>query len=315
MFKNARIKLTAWYVVIIMVISLTFSAMINGMISREIHERFIVIERRLRIQDVHEFIEDQKNIQSKVFFSLFYINSTILVFSSIAGYFLAGKTLRPIEEALEDQKRFVADASHELKTPISTLQTSIEVTLRDKKLNLKEAKKSLSQNLIDIKRLNKLTHYLLNISKVDNSQNISEVINSEELILSVVKKFSIKRKIITKLKKVEIKGNYEELSQLIAIFVDNAIKYSDSDIYIHSIVKNNRLEISIKDNGIGISSEDLPQIFDRFYRVDRSRSKSIEGFGLGLSLAKSLAQRNNVQILVESKINKGSIFKLLLKLS
>jgi signal transduction histidine kinase len=124
-----------------MTISLSF-LFYHRMVSFEIQMRVVGIERRLDLGRMgflpppgqsHYFYEDIREAKSRVLLVLVYTNIVILIFSSLSGYFLAGITLRPIENALEEQKRFIADASHELKTPLTALQTSIEVAVRDKK--------------------------------------------------------------------------------------------------------------------------------------------------------------------------------------
>ena len=176
MFKKARIKLTARYLLIIMTISISFSAFIYRTVTMEFQRRLGNIEKRLELQEIgirppvgqpSYFLQDLKESRKNVFIILFYTNGVILIFSALAGYFLAGKTLLPIEVSLEEQKRFVADASHELKTPLTALQTTIEVSLRDKKLNLKSAKKLIKSNLEETMRLSKLANDLLSLTRYE----------------------------------------------------------------------------------------------------------------------------------------------------
>jgi len=135
MFRSARFKLTAWYLLIIMLISALFSLVIYRGVTLELEMRFSLIEQRFEMQNFRMnhpplsspplFEEDLATAKRRVLMMLLYINGVILVFSGGAGYFLAGRTLGPIENALEEQKRFVADASHELRTPLTALKTSI----------------------------------------------------------------------------------------------------------------------------------------------------------------------------------------------
>lgn len=160
MFTKARIKLTAQYVTIIMLVSFSFSTFLYRSISSDFQRRLNVIEQRLneetprgwRMQKpVHDyFLQDLHDARTGLVLMLIYANGMIFLLSSAAGYYLAGQTLTPIERAMNKQKRFIADAGHELKTPLTALQTSIEVALRDKKLNLKDAKKVLKEGLDDV---------------------------------------------------------------------------------------------------------------------------------------------------------------------
>ncbi|HEY4687029.1 MAG TPA: histidine kinase dimerization/phospho-acceptor domain-containing protein, partial [Candidatus Subteraquimicrobiales bacterium] len=148
MFRSARLKLTAWYLLIIMLISGFFSLIIYNRVVSQLEIGFNQIELRIRhmmpgVNPVAELLlaEQLKTAKSRVLFVLFSANGIILILSATAGYFLAGRTLKPIEETLKEQKRFVADASHELRTPLTARKTTLEVALRDKNLSVKEARK------------------------------------------------------------------------------------------------------------------------------------------------------------------------------
>lgn len=328
MFKRARLELTAWYVLIIMLISFTFSAFIYNEVSREFKNRLLTIEQRLSVEaprnfwvqgPVHEYFKNDLEIaRNRIFLILIYANGFILVLSSMLGHYLAGKALEPIEEALEEQKRFVADASHELKTPITALSTSIEVSLRDKKLDLKEAKKTLKESLDDIDSLKILTNELLALARINENNLNLERIDTRKLISNVLKIFEKQAKtknikILKKLIHVYIKADSEKMEKLISILLDNAIKYTakEGKITVSSEVsKNVRVFIlKVKDTGIGIAEKHLEKIFDRFYRVETSRSKiKTEGFGLGLSLAKGIVDKHKGKIEVISRVGKGSTF-------
>jgi len=192
MFTKARIKLTSQYVAIIMLVSFSFSVFLYKSISSDFQRRLNVIENRLnqkaprgwRIQGpVHEyFLQDLHDARTGLLLMLVYANGMILLLSFAAGYYLAGKTLTPIEKAMNKQKRFIADAGHELKTPLTALHTSIEVALRDKNLNLKEARKVLKSGLDDVEGLNKLANDLirLNLYQVGNGVS-SERVNTKNV--------------------------------------------------------------------------------------------------------------------------------------
>jgi two-component system sensor histidine kinase CiaH len=326
MFKKARLKLTTWYLLIIMTISLSFSGVIFRSVTREFQRRLNLIERRLDLRgrgfnppvgQTRFFIQDIKESRQKVLFILLYTNGVIFAFSALAGYFLAGKTLSPIEEVVEEQKRFVADASHELKTPLTALQTSIEVALRDKKLKLKDSKKILKESLEDIDSLKKLTNSLLSLARYQQDNNFTkERLDLKDVIENVYKKISPlakKKKIQLKIKtkSVKISANKESLEKLITILLDNAVKYTPKNGKVTlEISKNKRyLKLKVKDTGIGIPERDIPYIFDRFYRADKSRSKlNLAGFGLGLSMAKRIVEMHNGSIKAKSSPKKGSTF-------
>jgi two-component system sensor histidine kinase CiaH len=325
MFKKARIKLTLWYLVIIMAISLSFSALIYGAVNSEFQRRLNAIEYRLDLRghgmlpptgQERFFIEDLNEARIRVFFILLYTNGLIFAFSAIAGYFLAGKTLKPIERTVNEQKRFIADASHELKTPLTSLQTSIEVTLRNKKLTLREAKSALKDNLTDIARLTNLTKGLLTLTSYQqNGDNVRfETVEVSKVIKDVKDKFNAiardkKVKLRVDVVKAKMKADKDSLEKLFTILFDNAIKYTDKGgkVSINLTTKGKNVTVKVKDNGIGIAKEEIPKIFNRFYQTDPARAGH-DGFGLGLAIAKHIVNLHKGKISVSSKVGKGSIF-------
>jgi len=341
MFENARLKLTAWYLVIIMTISVLFSFTIYSSINSEL-TRFERMQIKLQ-EDIREgetlplppaggrFIHigrpDPKFIQAsrnRLIMELGIINLSILFLSGAAGYFLAGRTLRPIKKMVDEQKRFITDASHELRTPITALRSEIEVALRNKSLSLPDAKKLLVSNLEEVVSLQSLSDNLLELAQ--NGKLIDPKEMKEVSLLTVVKAaikkvqpLAGKKKIsITNLvKERKMQGISQQLTEVFVILLDNAIKYSPekSTITIVSKGKDKNVTVSVIDEGIGIDPQDLPHIFERFYRASKSRDKRyIAGYGLGLSIAKKIVEAHHGTILVESKIDKGTTFKLVFRM-
>jgi signal transduction histidine kinase len=258
----------------------------------------------------------------RVLEALFGINVIILLLSALAGYFLAGRTLRPIKNMLDEQNRFITDASHELNTPLTALKTSLEVNLRNRQLNLEEAKEVLQSNLEDVNSLQSLSEELMGVVMYQKQNGNFKM---EKIVLPVaiksavekVKSLAEKKKIIIKvdISKVFIMGDEKSLRELFVILLDNAIKYSANKTVISLTAKkeDSLIQVTVKDNGVGIKKEDLPHIFDRFYRADRSRTKQrVGGYGLGLSIAKRIVTLHNGSIKVESEIGKGSVFTVTL---
>lgn len=349
MFRSARLKLTGWYLLIIMFISLLFTGLIYQGIRSELETSYRQAELRLRAQELGirlppripphfermrpEFqditprpalLADLQAIKQRVIFFLLLINGMILVVSGGAGYFLAGKTLEPIEEAMEEQKRFVADASHELRTPLTALKVSTEVALRDKELSTKEARKALKSNLEDVDSLQALTDNLLSLAQYEKGDNdfVFEQVNLAEIIENAHKKILplAKKKYIT----IEIgavgaiiEADKTSLEKMMLIFLDNAVKYTPKkgQAIVTANQDNKHVFIQIKDTGTGIDQKDIHHIFDRFYRVDQSRSKSkIPGFGLGLSMAKKIIDLHKGSIDVSSILDQGTTFTIRLPL-
>lgn len=318
MFKQARFRLTIIYTAIIMTISLFFSAGIYKLATFEIDR----VESRIRVRQSlgmipppsiflnQEIIEEAKK---RIIQELLVINLFIFVSSAGLSYWLSGQTLRPIHQVLESQKRFISDASHELKTPITTIKTSLEVFLRSKtKPNLKIAQKLLSDTLKDIKYLDNLTRQLLLLTT--NSRNSPQNLKPREVISALVQKLkplSDRKQLIfdTKLSANSLFLNSQAFEQVLVILLDNAIKFSPENSTIKIIFSQNLFTIS--NPGFGINSKDLPHVFDRFYQADTSRSKtSITGHGLGLSIAQKLCKENGWTLSASSQPNHKTTFFL-----
>jgi two-component system sensor histidine kinase CiaH len=333
-FKSARIKLTAWYLTIIMLVTLSFSGLVYLGVNTATTRALEAQRHRLEIQfgefnglnrpqmrfftnsprlDVDTLLE----IRRQTLISLTFINLGVLVLSGTLGYFLAGKTLKPIEQMVEKQKRFTSDAAHEIKTPLTIMKTDMEVALRDKHLTVEGAKKTLKSSIEEVDNLHILTTKLLQLSKYQIGKSSPfENINLKELIEGVVKKHNSlvqknNQEIELSLDSISILGNKTDIEQLYSNLFENAVKYSGKGSKIQlSLHSQGTFAVStIEDNGPGISEEDLPYIFEPFYRSDKSRHKQDEaGFGLGLSIANEIIQRHDGKISVESKLNEGTKF-------
>ena len=264
------------------------------------------------------FIEDLEAAKKRAALGLLMMNGIILGISAVAGYFLAGETLRPIEKAMDEQKRFVADASHEFRTPLTALKTSMEVALRERKMSASQAKKLIKSNLEDVDSMRFLANKLLSLASYQNNDgNLNfEEVNLAEVIRTAYKKILplAKRKAVDIKLKVQdcvIEGDKTSLGEMVLIFLDNAVKYipKGGKVTISTRVDKKYSFIKVKDTGVGISRQDIPHIFDRFYRVGQSRSKNnVQGFGLGLSLAKKIIEIHKGSIGVVSRVGKGTAF-------
>lgn len=330
-FEKAYLKLTFFYVAIIMFLSVIFSIAIYNISAEELstglnRQTKVLNELPLKVDTMDSKIWpnfeqlrlnqiDESNNRLKI--NLFYYNLLILFFSSIISYFFAKKTLEPIEEAMSAQDRFTADASHELRTPLAAMRAEIEVNLRDKKLNVDDATKLLRSNLEEIEKLESLSNALLKMASYQQEGNLSflEVSLAEVLVEAYGKVESLASKksieFENELQDISIKGDKPSLVELFVILLDNSIKYSPekSRIAIKLKSQDGKIIVKIKDNGVGIKATDLPYIFNRFYRADTSRSKEkINGYGLGLSIAKRIVELHKGSILVKSIPNKGSEF-------
>ncbi len=340
MFNRARLKLTLWYLLIIMLISLSFSFVIYRFLTSEINR--VLRMERMRQEGLYvpskrfviplQFREPsrQKGIiitppnpevleeaKDRILMMLIIINLGILGLSGVAGCLLAGLTLKPIKNMVDEQNRFITDASHELRTPLTSLKSEIEVNLRDKKLTLIEAKKLLESNLEEVNNLQYLSDNLIKLAQTHQPNGlrfvkVSLLKISEDAVKKVGKLANKKTiKISNNVADISLKADPQSLTELFVIFLDNAIKYSPegTEINLSAIKKGRFALIEIKDQGLGIDSKDLPFLFDRFYRADEARAKKdADGFGLGLSIAKKIVDKHNGSIKVKSKPEAGTIF-------
>ncbi len=236
------------------------------------------------------------------------INLAILALAGAGGYFLAGITLEPIKKNMDEQKEFVGNASHELRTPLTSLTAEIEVALRDKNMTVADAKNLLKSNLDDVKQMSKLSNYLLELNRFENRKG--DIPMSKVDLKDVVEKATAKMKVKANLRKSLVIGNEDSLIELVTILVDNAIKYSPKRSVPEVRTRAGGI-LEVEDHGIGILKTDIPHIFERFYRSDKSHGT--DGYGLGLSIAKSIVETHGGTIEVESKLGKGSTFRVTIR--
>lgn len=334
MFHQARIKLTVYYLVIILFISGLFSVAFYNASTKEI-DRIISrleFERQINETGMVRFLLSTRNTPSieellaykkRMQKTLFFINGLILFAAGGAGYFLAGKTLQPIKQMVDEQNQFISDASHELRTPIATLQAEMEGKLLEKKISDRQARLLIKSNLEELGSLKNLVNRLLQLNKAHylngNHQvketSLPEIINSaKNKVLALAKEKQIT--IDVKMPEIIIEADKDSLTEVFVILFENALKYSSAKTKVDVTGKKlpGSVLVNVSDQGIGIPQQDLPHIFERFYRADKSRSLT-EGFGLGLSIAKKIIDTHKGTIKVESKINNGSVFSVMLPIS
>lgn len=316
LFDSAQLRLTSWYLLILVVLSLLFSTIVYTIASNEFDRAFRARPGEPRqlvyLQNLRE--ERAKEGRANLVSNLVIFNLVVVGAGGAASYFLARRTLRPIEEALRAQSRFSSDAAHELRTPLAVMQSEIEVDLRDLKATKKSHRAVLESNLEEVHRLRVLTDRLLMLassqslplSPVSLEQVAITVVN-QAVPLATQQKISIDNRVGD----LRATAHAESLGDVLTILIDNAIKYSPpkSTVTLTAESLDGRVEISVKDNGVGILLADQDKVFDRFYRVDDSRSRqNIEGYGLGLAIAKQLVEMQGGMLSVKSQPGKGSSF-------
>jgi signal transduction histidine kinase len=225
-----------------------------------------------------------------------------------------------LETNFEKQKQFVSNASHELKTPLTVIESYASLL---KRRGLREPElfaESIEAIHSEAIRMRELTEQLLLLAKHNEQWNLHlSQVNLNEFLTQTLHAFqsAYNRKIIynTEIQgSLEVKTDEQKLKQLLYIFLDNARKYSDKAITVLTGVKDHQVFIQMSDQGIGIQEDELPKVFDRFYRVDKARNRKSGGSGLGLSLAKELGEVLDIRIGLESKEGIGTTVTLYLKL-
>lgn len=242
-------------------------------------------------------------------------------------YSIAQRTLHELETAKifkVNRNEFMGNVAHELRTPIFAIQLSLETLLdgaiNDEKVNVDFLTRAFNQT----KRLKELVDDLISISKFETGVKMSKRYFG---ITSVIEKTMDELKTLADNKNINLEfdpsnangvtvfGDEERLQQVLVNLIDNAIKYTAEKgiIKVSLDVKEKDVTVSIEDNGIGIPKKDLPRIFERFYRVDKTRSRDIGGSGLGLSIVKHILEAHSSHIKVESEEYKGTKFEFNLK--
>lgn len=253
-----------------------------------------------------------------------YVTITITVMvifwmiSILASIYLANWTCKPILESYEKQKAFVENASHELRTPLAVLQNRLEGLFRRPNDTILDNSESIAASLDEVRNMRFLITNLLNLARRDDVLKVDlemikptmfdEVFENYSLIAEESNRIFIGQNLATH----PIKSDRVLLKQLMTILFDNAIKYTDEDGVVEFTVKTTERHtiITVADNGIGISDSDKLKIFDRFYRVDKARTRQKGGFGLGLSLAQQIVDALKGTITVKDNTPKGTIFEV-----
>ena len=299
----------------------------------------------------HPWFEVTKPIRQLIFDLTLGITLMIISVAAI-GWFLSGIAIKPVRDSYQSLKQFTADASHELRNPLATIQTNIQMLLNYADADIKMQQRQLKVLERLTQRLGNLVNDLLFLARTDSGiiKSNFQIVPLDALLIEVVeeqriiaeqKNIALYMEIITPKSNHErqqqididediftISGDWNQLARLFTNLISNALQYSKSQleneikptiqVILKEVKKNskNYLQVEVKDNGIGIKQEDLNHIFDRFYRLDTSRSQvdknSISGTGLGLAIAKAIVLNHQGEIKVKSVVNEGTTFTVIL---
>ncbi|HET7302214.1 MAG TPA: HAMP domain-containing sensor histidine kinase [Candidatus Saccharimonadales bacterium] len=338
MFRSARLKLTLFYLAILFGLSLaltiSFRVLAEYEYAQNSRAQYGLVQRLLlrypwdttdpdfpsikpevafgSIQDQqHEKVREQLNQD------LMLINMLALLVGGMLSYWFAGRTLRPIEEAHEAQTRFAADASHELRTPLASMKVENEVFLRQKEFTHDEAREQIQSNLEEVQRLEQLANNLLALAQYDQVALDSQPESAKQIVEEAINQVAVKIKERNASMKIDvvdrnIRAHRNSFVQLLTILLDNALKYGpqSGEVKITGQKQGNSYIFRITDQGPGIAAEDLPHIFERLYRGDKARSTKTGGYGLGLALARQIAEANNADIVATNAKKGGACFEI-----
>lgn len=235
------------------------------------------------------------------------------------------KAQAELEKAAEESKKaesirkeFVDNVSHELKTPLTSISGFIETLQQGAAEDPEIRTRFIDIIAIETSRLKRLIEDLLVLSDIENRKESTDAreFDMKEAIVKTVQALepiaqSKDVKLITDLEQqVSMFGNPDRFRQMMVNLIENAVKYSDAGgrVWIQAKMEEKQIQVSVRDEGIGIAEEHLDRLFERFYRVDKSRAAKAGGTGLGLSIVKHIAALFNAELKVESKVGKGTIF-------
>jgi signal transduction histidine kinase len=262
-------------------------------------------------------IEPERQALGRLVFILLAGGVAALALAVGAGYWLAGRALRPIQTAMDKQQEFVADASHELRTPLTLIRANAEILKRDPAQTVSAGMSSVEDIILETDRLSALVSQMLTLARADGAAAppsfepvdlgaLAADTVREMRLLAAPKEITIA---VTADDRPHVAGDPLRLRELLTILLDNSLKYSDPGdrVSVDVRAENGRAVLRVTDTGHGIPEEALPRLFERFYRADKARSREQGGSGLGLSIARWIADVHRGTIGIESEPGRGTV--------
>ncbi len=268
-------------------------------------------------------LSDQDRVLGQLLFSLLALGGVSVVLLGLGSWWLAGRSLHPAQQAWERQQTFVANASHELRAPLTLMRASAEVALRSLPADDQDNRELLSDLLHECDHMTRLVEDLLLLSRLDAGRLKLErtAISLPDLLGEVqrqVGRIAAERQIQLALGAVQgaAWGDATRLRQVLLILLDNALSHTPpgGTICLSAVPQGRTMQISVADSGSGIDPEHLPHLFERFYRADSAHSRTNGGAGLGLAIARALVEAQQGRIAVASKPGQGTQVTLALPL-
>jgi signal transduction histidine kinase len=283
------------------------------------------IPNHLGVVVIGAYIQQQENELSLLLELLLTVGSVALLGAGVGGLFLANRALVPARLAWANQQRFIADAAHELRTPLTLLRADAEVLLRGRKRLVAEDAELLEDIVTEANHMSTIASNLLTLARLDNGtlHREHEVVSLAELAQVVVRRVQAlaEQRGIT----VEVETTHDPyvigdpllLEQALMALLDNAIKYNrrGGRVSVRTAAREEQALLEVRDSGVGIAAEHLPHLGERFYRVDKARSREAGGTGLGLSIARGIAAAHAGRLSFFSVLEQGTTVTLILPLA
>ncbi len=329
-FSKATLVLTAYYTAGIFVVLVAMNMLMYGLFIKNLHiephgNRIVVVPEERGESTGEEEIENSvsEEVRENLIETLFYIDILVVLAGAGIGYLLARGALRPIRISYERQKRFVSDAAHELRTPLSVLKAATESSLERERTNT-EYIRALKDILDETNMLTTLTDDLLLFSRVERMPVVhKENVHFSEVVATEVRRigpYAEKRHISlhTDLNPdIHVAGDTHLLKRVCINLLKNAVDYNKDggEISITLSTSGTQCLLSMKDTGVGIAPSDLHRIFDPFFKASTSRKAVYgHGSGLGLSIVKESIEAHGGSIQVTSDVGKGTVVTVSLPL-
>ena len=267
-------------------------------------------------------INSELNSRRQLLFTMIRVVVIFCILTYFIALYLTRNALKPIEITWNNQAKFIQDASHELRTPITIVFSKLEGLLKHPNNTISDEVEGIADAMNEARRLKKMINDLLTLTKEDYVDLVEkEELDLEKLVEDICDDFfdialiqNKTLKISSQLKHKNIISDKNKLRQLLIIFIDNAFKYTEEEDYIKISLKEKEesIYITIEDNGMGIKKEEIPHLFDRFFRSENVRNKDIDGSGIGLSIAKVLSESLKYKLNVNSEYGKWTKFEIII---
>lgn len=329
-FRRARLLLTAWYAVGVFALLTVFNLLIYFIFTQKIHvedERgggVLVVEGNTsggaRFDDDMPIVsgnDDATGVDDDLLAAQAFASGIIMLLVVVLAWALSQKTLRPIEASYERQERFIADAAHELRTPLAVMRAGADVALARER-SAEAYRAFIADMLEETKRLSKLSDDLLTLARGGSVASASHDIDLDTVVrdmCDLVRPYAQEKGLALSYggpdSPVTVRGAVADIQRALMNVITNAVDYTPEGGVTVTLVREPKgASINISDTGIGIAPNDIPLVFDRFYKADSSRGTRKNGAGLGLAIVKEIVERHGGSVAIKSRVGQGTTVTL-----